>query len=59
MDRFAVLDTCGTGNLLPRYPRSGFVDDVLASGGSVTWGSVEVTAAGGEYSSFHYKKYVS
>ena len=48
-DRLLVLDTCAAGQLLPRFPSSGFATSATASGRLVSWGTDVVTSAGGEY----------
>ena len=54
-DRFFVLGTCGQDNVrgdepvVPRFTNAGFFTDVAGSGSVVSWGSVAVTAPGGEY----------
>ena len=48
-DSFMVLDTCGTGSTLPRFPSAGLEVAVTASGSIVNWGSTKLSAAGGLY----------
>jgi hypothetical protein len=45
-----VLDTCGVESVLPRFAAAGHaMAPFQASGASMTWGSIRVTANGGEY----------
>jgi hypothetical protein len=48
-DRMLLLDTCGLASSVPRFINSGQAARVTGSGSIVTWGTVEVTAAGGQY----------
>lgn len=49
-DSIAILDTCGMGTVVPRFPAAGEIVVVTnQSGASWSWGNLEVTAAGGKY----------
>jgi hypothetical protein len=48
-DRLFVLETCGTVPVLPRFEDSGMFYDIKSTGAIVSWGTVPITAAGGQY----------
>ena len=49
-DQFLVLQTCGASTTLHGFPGSATFDQAGSSGGLVSWGPLEITAAGGQYS---------
>ena len=48
-DSILVLDTCGTRTSEARFPAAGAAVEVVASGAIVSWGSLAITATGGQY----------
>lgn len=49
-DQFLVLQTCGASTALHGFPGSATFDQAGSSGGLVSWGPLQITAAGGQYS---------
>jgi hypothetical protein len=54
-DTFFVLDTCGQNHMagiaspIDRFPKAGYFESVASSGAMVSWGSIAVSAPGGQY----------
>ncbi|CAK9109828.1 Alpha-agarase [Durusdinium trenchii] len=48
-DAYLVQDTCGVAAAVSGFSSGGHASSITASGTAVSWGSIAVTAAGGQY----------
>ena len=48
-DRYAVLETCAQGVVIPRFADVGMMWTLSSSGAVISWGVTPVTSAGGQY----------
>jgi hypothetical protein len=48
-DQYLVLDTCAIQPVIPKFPQAGLFSFVESNNATVSWGSVPLTVAGGQY----------
>ena len=48
-DTILVMETCGSNHVAARFPWSGFIDHISASGSRMSWGETPISAHGGSY----------